>query len=166
MAWRSVGAPANLPLILNGPITIGTVRSMSKDLSMAILASPSTEARDPVFYDYMWNGSYIKLANHSYLHNFYVPESKGGGKNGSLGLPCSSYSHDRGDADPRNGKVDTFTPHLMNLSTGKGVRAVTAPVANAGDTDGSKVLLRPMQLEIPKETVFGSLETEDLRLIT
>ncbi len=136
MSWMCVGAPVNLPPNFEWANYYWNGAFYEQKPSSGPRAPASTEARDPVFYDYRWGDSYIKLANHSYLHNAYVPEASGGGKKGSIYLPCSSYSHDRGDADPRNGKVDTFTPHLINLHTGKGRRAVAAPVANAGSSDG------------------------------
>jgi hypothetical protein len=154
LTWWSAGAPSNLPPNFDWANYYWTGTNYLQKPDGLPRPIASTEARDDVFYDYLWNGSYIKLANHSYLHNAYVPESQGGGKNGSLLLPCSSYSHDRGDADPRNGKVDTFTLHLMNLHSGRGVRAVTAPVAHAGETDGFKGFTQTISV---RDTTRGRL---------
>jgi PKD repeat protein len=137
-AWKSVGAPQNLPDNFEWANYYWNGSLYEQKPNGGPRVPPSTEARDPVFYDYLWNGSYIKLANHSYLHNSYIPETLGGGKYGSLMRPCSSYSHDRGDSDPRNGVVDTFTPHIVNTYDGKGSRAVSAPVNGITTGDGFK----------------------------
>lgn len=129
MSWRSAGAPRNLQ-------STGAWSGYAWSGLSWTQTSPGTELRDTVFFDYNWNGSMVTLANHSCTHNGYIPPAFGGGKYGSLFLPCSSYSHDRGGADPRTGTVDTWTPHMMNLLTGVSRRAVSAPVNGVSTGDG------------------------------
>jgi hypothetical protein len=137
LSWWSVGGPKNLPPDMNWAAYSWNGTGWAVD-------SGVTDERDTVYFDYDWRGSKIKFANHSGLHNAYIPESLGGGKNGSLWLPCSSYGQDRGFDDPRTriggvpgtGTVDTWTPHMMNLHNGYTRRATSAPVNGISTGDG------------------------------
>lgn len=118
MTWRCVGAPRNLP----------------PNFNWAGYASPPSptrteglEQRDTDWMDYLWNGSYIKLSDHEYVQNFYVPPGTPGvGSLGALMLPQGTFSQDPGVADPRTGIAYQWRPHLMDLATGKMTRASAA----------------------------------------
>lgn len=131
MTWRSIGAMRNTP----------------PNLEYAGYANPASgtrteglEQRDVTWMDYLWNGSRIKFSDHTYLQNAYVSRAEGGGRQGSIYLPQSTFSQDPGVPDPRTGVSYRYAPHTMDLSTGLSARTAATPggdgswVAYAGQT--------------------------------
>jgi hypothetical protein len=119
LRWRQVGAPRNLPT----------------NLEWAGYATPplatrtdTLERRDPDWMDYNYNGSYITFSDHTYLQNAYISPREGGGPNGSLLLPQSTFSQDPGVPDPRTGTSYRWAPHMFSLNDGTMSRATAAPL--------------------------------------
>jgi hypothetical protein len=123
LRWRQVGAPRNLPPNFNWAGYVNPPSAMRDE---------QLEQRDPAWLDYNYNGSFIKFSDHTYLQNAYISPAEGGGPNGSLLLPQSTYSQDPGVPDPRTGVAYRWAPHLMSLNDGTMSRAAPAPLGEWG----------------------------------
>lgn len=122
--WACIGAPGNVPATSHWCGYTDARDAGTQDLR----ADPASniDQRDLQWLDYGYGGSYIKIADHEYLQNAYIPPSLGGGVKGSLYLPQSTYSQGNGVADPRTGGTGLpylWAPHLMDLDTGVMTRA-------------------------------------------
>lgn len=123
LRWKQVGAPRNLPAdfswagYLNPPSAVRT---------------ESADRRDDAWHDYNHNGSMITLADHTYLQNAYISPSEGGGPQGSLLLPQSTWSQDPGVPNPDTGVAMVWAPHLLSLQDGTMSRASAAPFGDYG----------------------------------
>lgn len=109
--WSQLGAPNNMPpnMAWAGFVTAGSAYNASIDL------------RDPDWLDYLYNGSYVFMHDHSYNTVNYVTKSEGGGNKGSLLIPSVPKTQNPSDFPSK------WAPHLFNLETGIITRAMTAP---------------------------------------
>lgn len=109
--WSQVGAPLNLPPNFEWA---GFADKTQNDYNSAI------DLRDTTWRDYLYNGSYIMLHNHTYNTIVYVSPAEGGGNKGSLLIPSAPITQNPSDFNT------PWAPHLFNLETGVISRATAA----------------------------------------
>lgn len=123
--WVCIGAPGNVPAT--------SVWCGYTDARVSTTYDAGIDLRGTDYLDYDFGGSYIKIADHCYLQNGYVPPGLGGGTHGSLLLPESHYTQTAGQPDTRPGgsaQGARWAPHLLDLETGVMSRAAAAPFSD------------------------------------
>lgn len=119
--WVRIGAPRNVPATMSWA---GFLNPPTNDYTAG------SDLRNSTWRDYLYNGSYIKLLDHTYNTIVGVSPAEGGGIKGGLLIPQAPLTQDPSFSG------GLWASHLFSLDDGTSQRAMTAP-SNAGFNDNN-----------------------------
>jgi hypothetical protein len=109
---------------------------------------------DPAWADYLYNGSQIIPAAHTYGHVVHLPRRYGGGTRGSF-MVCNLIG-------PFSTSPGGIVPHACNLETGVWSRQAASPVTGAPGTGTSSVVDTKRGIVYISTNVNGTVYRLDL----